>query len=277
MFDERLLARALPRPAQDASSRALDEIMHLAQSAKYEIAAERAGELLDAGCKDVRAFVVYALGVFAERGPAAVPALFDSITGVLSCQGLRRRRRAAHDGHVAQVRLSHHEGAPRLRRTSIRGRAADLGRAPGARLRRRRPPREQRSSQGHPRDHRRASLRSGAGRRGSAPRRPISVGALRSSRRRGPASPNRASSRDGSRARRSSRRSRARSRSRPRRRHPSRAIVRSSSQRLRRRRRRPSPFRRPCGSSFASSRPSSTWSRAAAWRRRRSWRTTSGT
>jgi hypothetical protein len=86
MFDERLLARALPRPAQDASSRALDEVMHLAQSAKYELAAERAAELLDAGCKDIRPFVVYALGVFAERGPAAVPALFGSITGVLSAQ-----------------------------------------------------------------------------------------------------------------------------------------------------------------------------------------------
>jgi hypothetical protein len=84
MFDERLLARVLPRPAQDASAGVLDEIMHLAQSAKYEVAAERAAELLDAGCKDVRAFVAYALGVFAERGPAAVPALFDSIAALLS-------------------------------------------------------------------------------------------------------------------------------------------------------------------------------------------------
>jgi hypothetical protein len=84
MLDESLLARALPRAAHDASSRALDEIMHLAQSAKYEPAAQRAAELLDSGCKDVRAFVVYALGVFAERGPASVPPLFDSISNVLS-------------------------------------------------------------------------------------------------------------------------------------------------------------------------------------------------
>jgi hypothetical protein len=84
MLDESLLARALPRAAHDASSRALDEIMHLAQSAKYEPAALRAGELLESGCKDVRAFVVYALGVFAERGPASVPPLFDSISNVLS-------------------------------------------------------------------------------------------------------------------------------------------------------------------------------------------------
>jgi hypothetical protein len=87
MFDESLLARALPRPAQDAPARALDEIMHLAQSAKYEAAATRAGELLEGGCKDVRAFVVYALGVFAERGPGAVPALFDPITVVLGSSG----------------------------------------------------------------------------------------------------------------------------------------------------------------------------------------------
>lgn len=84
MFDERLLARSLPRPAQDASARALDEIMHLAHSAEYQPAAERAAELLDAGCKDVRAFVAYALGVFAERGPASVPALFDAISGLLT-------------------------------------------------------------------------------------------------------------------------------------------------------------------------------------------------
>jgi hypothetical protein len=84
MLDESLLARALPRAAHDASARALDEIMHLAQSAKYEPAALRAAELLESGCKDVRAFVVYALGVFAERGPASVPPLFDSISDVLS-------------------------------------------------------------------------------------------------------------------------------------------------------------------------------------------------
>lgn len=83
MLDESLLARALPRAAHDVSSRALDEIMHLAQSAKYEPAALRAAELLDSGCKDVRAFMVYALGVFAERGPASVPQLFDSISTVL--------------------------------------------------------------------------------------------------------------------------------------------------------------------------------------------------
>jgi hypothetical protein len=87
MLDERLLARALPRPAQDASASALDEIMHLAQSAKYELAAARAGELLDSGCKDVRAFVVYALGVFSERGPGAVPALFGSIAGAVAAAG----------------------------------------------------------------------------------------------------------------------------------------------------------------------------------------------
>jgi hypothetical protein len=84
MLDESLLARAFPRAAHDASARALDEIMHLAQSAKYEPAALRAAELLESGCKDVRAFVVYALGVFAERGPASVPPLFDSISNVLS-------------------------------------------------------------------------------------------------------------------------------------------------------------------------------------------------
>jgi hypothetical protein len=83
MFDEKLLERALPRPAQDAPAPALDGIMHLAQSARYEEAAERAGELLEGGCKDVRAFVVYALGVFAERGPGAVPALFGAIARVL--------------------------------------------------------------------------------------------------------------------------------------------------------------------------------------------------
>lgn len=61
--------------------------MHLAQSAKYDVAAARAGELLDAGCKDVRAFVVHALGVFAGRGPAAVPDLFDSIASAVSASG----------------------------------------------------------------------------------------------------------------------------------------------------------------------------------------------
>jgi hypothetical protein len=84
MLDEKLLTRSLERAANDASSRALDEIMHLAQSAKYEPAAVLAAELLDAGCKDVRAFLVYALGVFAERGPASVPALFEPISAVLS-------------------------------------------------------------------------------------------------------------------------------------------------------------------------------------------------
>ena len=84
MFDENLLSRALLRPAQAASDRALDEIMHLAQSANYDTAAKRAAELLDTGCKDIRAFIVYSLGVFAERGPAAVPALFAALVAVLS-------------------------------------------------------------------------------------------------------------------------------------------------------------------------------------------------
>lgn len=83
MFDEGLFARALTRPAHDASAAALDEIMHLAQSANYEPAAQRATELIEAGCKDVRAFIVYALGAFAEHGPGVVPALFDAIRAVL--------------------------------------------------------------------------------------------------------------------------------------------------------------------------------------------------
>jgi hypothetical protein len=95
MFDERLLARALTRPAQDVSARALDEIMHLAQRAEYQPAAERAFELLDAGCKDVRAFVVYALAIFAERGPAAVPSLFESLAALLPSPAARGAERAA--------------------------------------------------------------------------------------------------------------------------------------------------------------------------------------
>jgi hypothetical protein len=84
MFDEGLVTRALSRPEQDAPDSAIDEIMHLAQSANYRPAAQRAEELIDGGCRDVRAFVVYALGVFAERGPGAVPGLFDAISAVLS-------------------------------------------------------------------------------------------------------------------------------------------------------------------------------------------------
>lgn len=99
MFDERQLARALTRPAQDVSARALDEIMHLAQRAEYEPAAERALELLDAGCKDVRAFVVYALAIFAERGPASVPVLFDALAALLP-------PRAANGASVAASRAA---------------------------------------------------------------------------------------------------------------------------------------------------------------------------
>lgn len=83
MFDEGLLARALSRPPQDTSARELDEVMHLAQRAEYGPAAERAFQLIDAGCKDVRAFIVYALAVFAARGPAAVPSLFESVSALL--------------------------------------------------------------------------------------------------------------------------------------------------------------------------------------------------
>jgi len=84
MFDERLLERALARPAQQTAGAALDEVMHLAQSAEYRQAAERAGELLEGGCHDVRALVGYALGVFAERGPVSVPALFAALGALLS-------------------------------------------------------------------------------------------------------------------------------------------------------------------------------------------------
>lgn len=84
MLDEKLLLRVLPRPAQDTPAHAIDEILHLAQSAKYDLAAARAATLLEAGCKDVRAFVVYALGVFAERGPGSIPALFEPVTALLS-------------------------------------------------------------------------------------------------------------------------------------------------------------------------------------------------
>ncbi|HKO53048.1 MAG TPA: type VI secretion system protein IglI family protein [Polyangiaceae bacterium] len=84
MFDERLLARALARPAQETAGAALDEVMHLAQSAEYREAAERAGPLLEAGCHDARALVAYSLGLFAERGPASVPAIFAALAGLLS-------------------------------------------------------------------------------------------------------------------------------------------------------------------------------------------------
>lgn len=95
MMDEGLLARALTRPAQDASARALDEMMHLAQCAEYEPAAVRAAELIDSGCKDVRAFVVYAVATFAERGPATIPELFAALTALLPPQSAVPPPRAA--------------------------------------------------------------------------------------------------------------------------------------------------------------------------------------
>ena len=85
-LDEGLLTRVLARPAQDTPESAIDDLMHQAQSASYQLAAQRAAVLIEAGCQDVRAFVVYALGLFAERGPSTIPDSFDSIAALLSAQ-----------------------------------------------------------------------------------------------------------------------------------------------------------------------------------------------
>ncbi len=88
MLDEGLMSRALGRPAQDAAQSAIDEVMHLAQSASYQSAAQRAALLIETGCQDLRVFVAYGLGLFAERGPATAAASFDAISALLSATAL---------------------------------------------------------------------------------------------------------------------------------------------------------------------------------------------
>ncbi|MDI1483057.1 type VI secretion system protein IglI family protein [Polyangium sp. y55x31] len=73
MLDPNLVTHALSGPGMDATTAAVDDTLRLAQGGELRAAAERASLSIEAGATDARLVAAFLLGVFAERGPMALP------------------------------------------------------------------------------------------------------------------------------------------------------------------------------------------------------------
>ncbi|WP_437580601.1 type VI secretion system protein IglI family protein [Sorangium sp. So ce887] len=80
MIDIALASRALDGPGQDMAESAVDALVRLVQTGEHQEAARQAKKALAAGGTDVRAIAALLLGVFGERGPAALPGMLDVLT-----------------------------------------------------------------------------------------------------------------------------------------------------------------------------------------------------
>lgn len=83
-FDTTLAMRVLDGPGADAAESVLREIQDLSGRSEYQAAAERAAGALRDGASDVRVLTPFLLGVFLERGPAALPAVLDVLRAALT-------------------------------------------------------------------------------------------------------------------------------------------------------------------------------------------------
>ncbi|WP_437603026.1 type VI secretion system protein IglI family protein [Sorangium sp. So ce590] len=81
MIDIALASRALDGPGQDMAESTVDALVRLVQAGEHQEAARQATKALAAGGTDVRAIAALLLGVFGERGPAALPGMLDVLTG----------------------------------------------------------------------------------------------------------------------------------------------------------------------------------------------------
>lgn len=100
MLDPNLVSRALAGPGMDATSAAVDDTLRLAQGGELRAAAERAALLIEDGATDARLVAAFLLGVFAERGPSALPEIL-AITRLSLAEGFRALRPVQRKARVA--------------------------------------------------------------------------------------------------------------------------------------------------------------------------------
>ncbi len=105
MFDPNLVKRALAGPGMDATTAALDDTLRLAQGGELRGAATRASTALEDGSTDVRLVAAFLLGVFAERGPEALPDILGTTRSALT-DGWPSLRPAARKERVADAALT---------------------------------------------------------------------------------------------------------------------------------------------------------------------------
>ncbi len=84
MLNVAAVIRALEGPGHNVTEAIIDDIMRLAQASEHRAAAERAAVEIKGGSTDFRLIVAFLLGVCEELGPAALPAVLETLASALS-------------------------------------------------------------------------------------------------------------------------------------------------------------------------------------------------